>query len=344
MHERPSVICLTPVKNEAWILDRFLQCASLWADHIIIADQMSDDGSREIALKYPKVTLIENQSPAFDELERQRLLINAARCIAGPRLLIALDADEMLTANCLGSPEWDKMLSVPQGTVIAFRWPIICSDLSTYWLPRDDQRFGFMDDNSEHTGRKIHSVRVPAPADAQMIRLQDIKVMHYVGVDQKKWDSKHRWYQCWESLNRKVSPTDIYRRYHKKDVIPKSEIRSIPDEWMRQYNERGIDMTSIPQQDYYDTDKKVLEYFLEFGTARFKRLSIWDVDWTDLYKKIFNESPKISLEDPRSLLEKTYHRWLRKTQRHFSYFDHNLSAGTRTLIKYIQRSMQIFGW
>ena len=34
MGERPKIICLTPVKNEEWILRRFLRLASLWADHI----------------------------------------------------------------------------------------------------------------------------------------------------------------------------------------------------------------------------------------------------------------------------------------------------------------------
>ena len=40
--DKPTVVCLTPVKNEAWILDRFLKCAGLWAEHIIIADQGAD--------------------------------------------------------------------------------------------------------------------------------------------------------------------------------------------------------------------------------------------------------------------------------------------------------------
>ncbi len=48
-NEKPLLICLTPIKNEAWILDRFLKCASLWADYIIIADQQSTDSSIEIA-------------------------------------------------------------------------------------------------------------------------------------------------------------------------------------------------------------------------------------------------------------------------------------------------------
>ena len=66
----PKIICLTPVLNEAWILDRFIRCASLWADHIIIADQGSTDGSREIAQRYDKVIFIDNKKTGdFNEMQ-----------------------------------------------------------------------------------------------------------------------------------------------------------------------------------------------------------------------------------------------------------------------------------
>lgn len=54
------MIVLTPVFNEAWILPAFLIAMSLWADYIIIADQMSTDGSREIYKEFEKVIVINN--------------------------------------------------------------------------------------------------------------------------------------------------------------------------------------------------------------------------------------------------------------------------------------------
>ena len=60
MNNRPSIIVITPVRNEAWVLDAFLTCTSSWADFIILADQHSTDGTRAIARKYKKVTLIDN--------------------------------------------------------------------------------------------------------------------------------------------------------------------------------------------------------------------------------------------------------------------------------------------
>jgi hypothetical protein len=86
---RATVICLTPVKNEGDQIDRFLKCASLWADHIIVCYQNSTDASTEIALNYEKVNLIENPSVKFNELERQKILLAKAREIPGKKLLIA---------------------------------------------------------------------------------------------------------------------------------------------------------------------------------------------------------------------------------------------------------------
>ena len=45
-------IVMTPTRNEAWVIRAFLECNGLWADYIIIADQMSTDGTREIIAEY----------------------------------------------------------------------------------------------------------------------------------------------------------------------------------------------------------------------------------------------------------------------------------------------------
>ena len=174
---KPNIICLTPIKNESWILDRFLKCASLWADYIIIADQQSNDGSREIVYRYPKVKLIDNSSTSFNEPERQALLINTAREIPEPRLLVALDADEFLTANFMTSPEWAAALEAPRGTIIRFQRSELLPSLSACWLPAIHFPYAFMDDGSPHIGQKIHSPRVPTPPSAPTITLKTIKVL-----------------------------------------------------------------------------------------------------------------------------------------------------------------------
>jgi len=78
MTNQPLLICMTPVRNEAWILHAFLKATSLWADHIIIADQNSTDGSREIAMSYSKVILIDNPSKEMHQAQTRQLLFKEA--------------------------------------------------------------------------------------------------------------------------------------------------------------------------------------------------------------------------------------------------------------------------
>src|SRR5258708_3217366 len=212
---KPLIFCLTPVKNEAWILERFLKCASLWADHIIIADQGSTDGSRDIARKFPKVTIIDNESKVYNEPQRQQMLLAEARRTPGPKVLFALDADEFLTANFLSSPEWESMISAAPGTVISLQWPeiqITSSDLSFFYYPTV-MHVGFVDDGSEHTGKLIHSSRIPTPVGCPILLPTEIKLMHYCLMDVNRFESRIRWYQCFEYVKLKRRPIELYRFY-----------------------------------------------------------------------------------------------------------------------------------
>lgn len=306
---KPKIICLTPVKNESWILEKFLMAASLWADHIIVADQHSEDNSREIARRFPKVTLIENPSSEFNEPERQRLLIEAARDIDGPKFLITLDADEFLTANFHNSTEWDFILKAPPGTVVRFKWVNLKPGFQKCWFPSEHFPWGFMDDGSEHFGKKIHSTRIPIPANAMTIDLNQIKVLHFQYVDWDRMSSKHRWYQSWEVINQPSRRAmDIYIQYHHMYDVHESDIHDVQDEWFGYYLNFGIDLRKINKQEKYWWDREVLRYFQQYGTHRFRKLDIWEADWAGL-SKYFNFP--VFNGDPRSRFDKFVHQWLK---------------------------------
>jgi hypothetical protein len=314
MPERPTVICVTPIRNEAWILDRFLACASLWADHIIIADQCSDDGSREIAAGYPKVTVIDNPCPAYDEAARQRLLLAAARRIPGPRVIIALDADEALTANWASSAEWERVLAAAPGTVIFFRWVNLQPDPQTCWVPPVDMPLGFVDDGSEHQGTALHSTRIPLPAHHTPLVLSELKLLHYQHTDWARMKSKQRWYQCWETLNNpSFSPLEGHRLYHRMDAVPAEQVQPVAAEWLAGYERLGIDMTSVRRDPSYWWDREVVGMFRKYGTRKFRKLDIWDVDWSTLAAQCGAGGE--ALRDPRGWSERAVHSWLRRTQR-----------------------------
>lgn len=225
-------ICLTPIKNEAWILPVFLKGVSKWADKIIVADQNSSDDSVKIAGQFPKVTLVKNTSLVFNEPERQKLLIDKARKFPGSNILIALDADEILIPNLR---EWQHIQKLPSGTIIKFPWANICPDRLHYWLAPQPMPFGFIDDGSPHHGAVIHSTRIPFPENAPVYVCKDIKVLHLQYLDWNRMKSKHRWYQVLEVVvHGRRDFASLYRQYHHMDhpgklyPVPLSWKKNIP--------------------------------------------------------------------------------------------------------------------
>lgn len=316
--ERPKIICLTPVKNEAWILKKFLESVSLWADHVVIADQGSSDGSVQIAKSFSKVILIHNTSKTFNEPERQKMLINEARKIMGPKVLIALDADESLTANSIGNHEWDIIKKLETGTVIKFDWVNLIPQKNIYWQSSYKMPFGFVDDGSEHIGLEIHSQRVPVPLDNPVYYPNDIKVMHFQYADWERMKSKHRWYQCWENINNKSrSKVAIYRQYHHMYAIKKSQFKVLPSKWLNGYKSIGLDYHNIAQEGFYYWDYEIIKLFNQYGLKFFSKIDIWDVDWAEVAKET-QQNKLIQFNDPRTKWEKLVDYYLKKTQP-FSY-------------------------
>lgn len=309
---RPHVVCMTPVKDEAWIIGRFLACASLWADTIIVADQGSTDGTREIAAAHPKVHLIDNPAGQYGEAERQQLLIRTAReLVHGPRFLVALDADEAFTANVLDSPEWQGALEAPPGTVFNFQWVNLAEDGETCWIPEWEWSWGYMDDGAPHVGMPIHSPRVPVPPGARKRRMREVKVLHFAHTDMGRIRSRNRWYQCWETLHaHNRTPLEHYRQYHQ---FAGNAMRPVRPEWIDGYRDAGIDVTSVEIEGTYRWDPLVLDMLIEHGAAPFRKLDVWDVDWKRIAIETGRDPSRVPA-DPRRATDHVVFKYLRRTQ------------------------------
>ncbi len=106
MYDRRKVIVLCAVRNEEANLKRFVPTWQLFADYIIIADQHSEDKTREVLAKFNNIIVVDNEDTDLNEGHRNTPLVNKAREIASNGIFIYLDADETLSANILHSPEW----------------------------------------------------------------------------------------------------------------------------------------------------------------------------------------------------------------------------------------------
>jgi glycosyltransferase involved in cell wall biosynthesis len=279
-----KIIVITPVKNESWILDKFLSVSSIFADHIIIADQQSTDDSREICKQYPKVLLIENRSLKFNEAERQIMLIDAARklCPDSKRILLALDADEILAANAIGTSDWQLMLDASEGTILYFEKPTFCN--GTKEIIRYSEEgwpLGYVDDGKQHEPRKIHSSRIPTPSDANKLNLKGIKILHYGLARPNALSSKLRYYSCLECIM--DTQTMSIRRISYPDQLDFSNEglfrEPINKDWIQKWQDLGINMLEVKDTRFNWYDQEVLNFFSDHGFAKFHSEDIWKFDW-----------------------------------------------------------------
>ncbi len=323
---QPKLICLTPVRNEAWCLDVFLKCTSLWADHIIIADQNSSDGSREIALKYPKVILIENKSNEYDEPYRQRMLIDRARQIEGDKILFTLDADEVFSANYKKTDDWQKILNSRPQDVFWFKWAQIESDKANCRISENYFPWMFHDDGLEPHGnyaRNIHSMRIPYPIEEkQMYYVDDFKVLHLPFLYTKRQQSKDRYYQCVERLINNYDTITLFRQYQSNRV---NKLSPLDKEWIEGYLKYDINIYEnlVLNKDKFWFDDEIITLFKKYGIKLFKDICIFDSDWLRVN----------NLKDPRNPFDKLIHQYLKITKNFYTYL------GIRIIDKILKKSL-----
>ena len=305
----PINVVMTPVRNEAWLLRAFLESTSLWADHIIIADQMSTDGSREIAKEYHKVILIDNKNPEFNESERQAMLVAKAREVSAGRdtLLWGLDADEVLAANTFETEDWKRILHSKPGDVFWFKWAEICPNQKEYWLSPTYYPWLFHDDGKEPHGnfvRNMHSMRIPYPKEEkQMYYIDDFRVLHLAYLNQPRVASKRRFYQFvdWEMNHR--SPITLSRSY---TFLKKEEkVLPLPDAFLYHRGRYDFDLLSLVDTEVAKCymDEYIVERFSRHAKQDLRKLDIWDEAFLRLY----------NLDNPEQVVDRWVHSYLRRT-------------------------------
>jgi hypothetical protein len=308
--EKPKIICLTPVRNEAWILNTFLKATSLWADYIIIADQCSTDGSREIALQYSKVILINNNQLSMHQAQTRKLLFEEAKKIKGNKILFSLDADEFLSGNFSATKSWGEIMNSKPGDIFFFKWINICENTNEciitkpwmHWASRVDDNIleSYFPDNY------IHEWRLPYPKnDANKFKIDDIYFIHFARVNKKRQINKNIFYQVSTLHNEPhKSIVSLFRMYHSEI----NEIRSVVNSDIYSfYTNNGIsllnDILRNDEGKYYIDEVK--KYFKIDGIDRFAGLNIWEKDFLTA----------LNVDDPRNILIKLLHIYLKNTQR-----------------------------
>jgi glycosyltransferase involved in cell wall biosynthesis len=332
---RRQLVCLTPVRNEAWVLDRFLRAASMWADAIVVLDHASDDESAQIAQQFPKVHLTRAPQPSY-QIHRATLVDAARALVPGPRVLVALDADEFIASDAWHADEMRDFLLSPPGTLARMRWINVLPREPRAWIPPTRLDFMFVDDGSSFNAHDMHGPRLPLAKAGATVDLDGPKVIHLQYLDWERMRAKQRWYQAQERIEHpRKRPIQIYRQYHHMDAISPTERHPLHQEWFAGYtSDGGIDLLAVDPQDAYPTDERVLDLFREHGVERFRRVDLWDGGWEGRARALGRSVPATLIADPRSRMERCVFRWLSGTQ----------ARSLEPRVRWTQRVLRFAGW
>jgi Glycosyl transferase family 2 len=326
-----SVICLIPMRDEAWVLERTIRTTLTWADELILLDQGSTDGSRRLAAQHERVHVIEETSLRFDETARRaRLLAEARKRHPEPCVLVGLDADEVL-----GGPPPKAvrrtLLDLPRGSFGEIRWVQLLPGVQLCAYD-GTKRFVFSDDRRPATGGGfLHAPRFPVAEDASpTLELNDLVVLHYQSTDPLRMRSKHRWYQCLETIRfPRKRAAEIYRQYAEAAISQYVTV-AVDPRWLEHYERLGIDMRSTRVDGQYRWDADVLDMLREHGARRFRKVDIWDVDWNALA----SGRGAFRVRDPRTPVDRLALRWLRWAQ----------PRRRRHWVRAFSRCLRLIGW
>ena len=304
-----KIIVVMPVKNEEWILENSLKAASLFADHIIVADQNSTDKTPEICKRFDKVIVIQNPNKFHTSNVRLQLL-NAAREFTGHNAIFSFDADEIPTSHILTNDFKEKLMNLPKGSSISFQWINLWRSLLKY---RDDnsvwanswKHFGFIDDRkSNYTTLNVisdHTSRVPLATLEKNNKFDFPKVLHFQFVDWERMLAKQRYYRVAELVQRGkgfLTSIKINFKYYPTKDEGKIFLKDLPGEWIKVWLEKSIKVNEIKKDYFYWQEAESKKFFKQYGTEYFKWLDIWDKDWGK------------EIKDPRPFYIKFYHKHL----------------------------------
>lgn len=308
--ERPLLIVTSCTRNYGWVTRAFLEGNTRWADYIVIVDQMSTDGTREMCAEYKNVVLVDDPDMTYKENTRAKMGFMKGRELAAGRdaIYFALDIDEILAANWMQTEDGKKILTSKPGDMFQMKWANIMPDGKSCTRPA--WQYKIFHDNGmawQNTNLQFHSPILPYSSwEIEPTEVHDFPLIHF-GEYNKRWNQyKQIYYQFVDvQQHRSKNPIALYRKYHtvKKE---ETELYPIEKEWL--YSD--VDIIGL-------VDVKTTPIFLQYikeliakeGTKKFQVIDVWTDELCE----------EIGEKDPRSCTWKWVHKYLNMTQpRHTS--------------------------
>ena len=142
---------------------------------------------------------------------------------------------------------------------------------------------------AKHSAKFIHSRRIPESLNKKEVSIDEIKILHFAHIRKNVQSSKLRYYSVAENI-KNINPFYVRRRmyscwYDENKFYSQRRFEDIPIEWIKDWDEKGINLKNFQDPKISWFDFEVLGFFKRFGTERFHFDNIWCFDWESCRRK-----------------------------------------------------------
>lgn len=312
MSNRPLLIVLSATRNYGWCTRAFLEANSRWADYIILVDQMSTDGTREMCSEYPNVILLDDKDLSYSETRRCEMALKRAREIKGDKVLFYLAIDEIFPANWQSTEDGKKILASSVGDMFFVYWANLLPDREKCVRIKSDGDYSFMyrvfhDDGVtpyDNGGLDMHTYALPYCEKGRERFVRDFPLLHF-GVYNQAWSYvKQHYYEMVDYDKNGRSVVTLSRMYNPESAITFAidsiEGEPVEKEWFWGDFDvyELVDTHSVPYLCVY-----MHELIAKNTIRHYRTLDVWDKKMLDY----------LQLKDPRPWWIKPVHYYLHIT-------------------------------
>ncbi|MGA2151678.1 MAG: glycosyltransferase [Geobacteraceae bacterium] len=284
-----KIVGLVPARNESKIIGQCLRALSLHTDAIIFLDDCSGDDTVQVVQSLESECSIERviQMTKWhrDEPGDRNALLQAGREIGGTHF-IALDADEMFTANCTRDGFLRNfILSLKPGDQLYCNWIQLWRSVQQYRFDSSVWTWNykgiiFADDGKcFYRSDFIHTSRIPPNLGGKKYTIAGYRygLLHFQFVNWRNLLIKQAWYRCLERLRcpekRAAVINELYAPSKNEENLV---LATALPQWLEGY--RFFDPSSYWEPETW-RERQVLGWFSEKGRSCFADLDIWDIEW-----------------------------------------------------------------
>lgn len=244
-----KIVGLLQVRNESAIIEQCLHALSFYTDAIVLVDDASNDQTvnivRSVAQAYNVEKIICNETSAWlcrTESDNRQKLLDAGRSIGGTHFIV-IDADEMVTANCMKNNFLKNMiLRLNPGDRLQMNiihlWR--CFDRYRIYFDEKMKYFIFCDDGMcSYQQKFLHVDRVPLnlAGGANLTFDNDKYALIHLGyVHWPNVLARQAWYRCLERVRDPQKSAQEINKWYPAHKEKEATTHKIHDDWLTGYD------------------------------------------------------------------------------------------------------------